>query len=66
MSMDFVFVCPVSNKVFSSPDFRITGNPGVVVDTDGNRCLEAQVVLDSACPFCGEKRVPCQRAILPV
>lgn len=53
--MKFVFVCPERNAVFESADFRIVDNRGVVADADGNRQLDARVVLNEPCPFCGRR-----------
>jgi len=53
--MDFIFVCPEQNKVFESADFTILDNRGVTTDGSGNKTLDAKVVLDQPCPFCGKK-----------
>ena len=53
----FIFICPIQNKAFESPDFEIQDNKGVVVDEAGNRSLDAKVALNQPCPFCGQKHV---------
>lgn len=55
--MKFVFICPVRNKVFESSHFSLRDNRGVITDEDGNRTLDAEVVLNEPCPFCGEMHV---------
>lgn len=52
--MEFVFVCPNRLATFSSADFIITENRGVVCDAAGRRYLDARGKLTSPCPFCGE------------
>jgi len=52
--MDFLFVCPLRQETFSSPDFDIIDNRGVAVDDSGNRYLNARIRLTAPCPFCGE------------
>ena len=51
--MGFVFVCPENGKVFDSQDFKVIDNYGVKTDKDGNRYLDARVMLNSPCPYCG-------------
>ena len=53
----FIFICPIQNKVFESPDFEIQDNKGVVVDEAGNRSLDAKVALNQPCPYCGQKHM---------
>ncbi|MDD2389849.1 MAG: hypothetical protein PHP23_08980 [Desulfobacterales bacterium] len=55
--MKFIFVCPTQNKVFESADFSVLENRGVVTDKTGNKTLDAKVILDQPCPFCGKKHV---------
>ena len=55
--MDFVFVCPNRDTVFKSDNFRIIENNGVKTDDDGNKTLDAKVVLNEPCPFCGQHHV---------
>jgi tRNA U54 and U55 pseudouridine synthase Pus10 len=52
--MKFIFVCSQRNETFESAYFTILGNKGVVTDKDGNRMLDAKVVLTKPCPICGE------------
>lgn len=40
---------------FTSADFEIIENRGLVCDSSGNRHLDAKVELNGPCPFCGEK-----------
>lgn len=53
--MEFIFICPQNNKVFECSNFTICDNKGVISDEAGNRSLDARVVLDDPCPFCGQK-----------
>lgn len=53
--MKFSFVCPDHKRVFESSDFRILENRGVITDVAGNKVLDAKVVLNEPCPFCGLK-----------
>lgn len=55
--MKFIFVCPNQNRVFESEDFSVLENRGVMVDSAGNKTLDAKVALNRPCPFCGEKHV---------
>ena len=55
--MKLIFVCPDHNKVFESAHYRVQENKGVACDADGNRFLDAEVALDTPCPFCGKKHV---------
>ena len=55
--MNFIFICPVYNKVFESPNFRIIEDNGIVTDENGNRTLDAKVSLQDPCPFCGQLHV---------
>ncbi len=55
--MKFVFVCPTHNKVFESSNFSLRDNRGIITDEAGNKMLDAKVVLNEPCPFCGEKHV---------
>ena len=55
--INFIFVCPETNKVFESSDFAIRDNRGVATDDAGNRTLDAKVALNVPCPFCGQKHV---------
>ena len=56
-AMEFLFVCPNRNKTFETAAFTIAENRGVVIDATGNKVLDAKVVLNGPCPFCGEKHV---------
>ncbi len=53
--MDFIFVCPKTQKTFTTPNFEIVDNRGVKTDADGNRMLDATVRLNAPCPFCGDR-----------
>ncbi|MBI9085578.1 MAG: hypothetical protein JEZ11_18415 [Desulfobacterales bacterium] len=55
--MEFLFVCPNRNRTFETAAFTIVENRGVVIDAAGNKTLDAKVVLDEPCPFCGEAHV---------
>lgn len=56
-NLNFVFVCPIQERIFESADFRIVENRGVVVDAAGNKALDAKVALEKPCPFCGQMHV---------
>ena len=53
--MKLIFVCPNQNKMFESMDYEIIENRGVVIDTTGNKALDAKVALNESCPYCGQK-----------
>ena len=53
----FVFTCPRDNRVFESSAFCIVENQGVVENGNGKRFLDAKVMLEDACPYCGERHV---------
>ena len=55
--MEFIFVCPETNQVFDSEDFKIIDNNGVKTDDFGNKYLDAKVELLSPCPCCGKIHV---------
>ena len=62
--LQFVFVCPIQNRVFESEDFRILKNRGVLLDEAGNKVLDAKVRLNDPCPFCGRRHVYHARELL--
>jgi hypothetical protein len=53
----FIFVCPTQNRMFESADFKIFENRGVIIDKAGNKTLDAKIVLNEPCPYCGQKHV---------
>lgn len=55
--MNFTFICPHGDGAFETDAFTILDNRGVVSDADGNKRLDAKVVLDHPCPFCGERHL---------
>ena len=55
--MKLIFVCPTHDKAFGSAQYRVRENKGVVCDAAGNRFLDAEVALDTPCPFCGAMHV---------
>ena len=55
--VNFIFVCPITNKVFESSEFNIRDNRGVTLDDAGNKILDAEVALNEPCPFCGQMHV---------
>lgn len=55
--MKFIFTCPNQNRVFESAHFSVIENRGVITGSDGSRRLDAKVVLDDPCPFCGDRHV---------
>ena len=57
VAMEFIFVCPNRNRTFETADFTVVENRGVVTDAQGNKRLDAKVVLDAPCPLCGDKHV---------
>ncbi len=55
--MNFIFVCPNTNEMFESPNFKILENRGIITDEAGHKTLDAKVALEEPCPFCGQKHV---------
>lgn len=53
--MKFVFVCPEKNRLVESAESKIVDKRGDMIDTAGDRVLEATVALDDPCPFCGRR-----------
>ena len=51
--MILTFTCPETGQPFSSSHYGIAENKGVVLDGQGNRTLDAKVVLYAPCPYCG-------------
>lgn len=52
-----VFVCTENGAAFRSADFRLVENRGIKVSKDGSRILDAKVLLEDPCPFCGRRHV---------
>ncbi|MGC9312853.1 MAG: hypothetical protein ACP5IA_09165 [Sediminispirochaetaceae bacterium] len=52
-----VFVCTENGAAFHSADFRLVENRGIKVSKDGSRILDAKVLLEDPCPFCGRRHV---------
>ena len=55
--MNFIFNCTESGEMFETDDFSLTENRGVVTTSDGRKVLKAVVVLNTPCPFCGQKHL---------
>lgn len=55
--MNFIFICPENQKDFTSENFTVVNNRGINTDADGNKNLDAEVVLNEPCPFCGGMHV---------
>ena len=55
--MDFIFVCPQTQKTFTTAAFDIIENRGVISDADGNKILDAKVRLTGPCPYCGNRHI---------
>jgi len=53
--MKFIFTCPERNAAFETDDFDVVDNRGVRTDAEGNRILDARVVLNAPCPLCGQR-----------
>ncbi|MFH1075580.1 MAG: hypothetical protein V1753_01860 [Pseudomonadota bacterium] len=53
--MEFIFICSETGKAFNSKNFEITENYGIKTDEKGNKTLDAKVVLNDPCPFCGKR-----------
>lgn len=50
--MKLVFICPETNAIFETEDFSLAENHGVQTDSNGEKVLNATVVLNSPCPYC--------------
>ena len=53
--MKFIFTCPRSGEPFETDAFSLKDNRGITTAPDGQKVLKATVVLDTPCPFCGER-----------
>ncbi len=53
--MELVFNCRRTSAVFKSDQYDIQDHQGVKTDANGQRYLDANVVLTTPCPHCGEK-----------
>lgn len=52
-----VFVCPERGAAFHSTNFRLVENRGIRINKDGGKSLDAKVLLEDPCPFCGRRHV---------
>ena len=65
--MNFIFTCPNTQELFHSEQFDVVDNQGVVIDSAGNKVLDAKVQLTSPCPPCGERHIfKAGRFIMPL
>jgi hypothetical protein len=53
--MKLFFKCPVNNGIFSSNQYSLNTGHHIVEDEAGMKELQGTVILQSACPFCGQK-----------
>ncbi len=44
--MEFIFFCVKRNMTFKSADFNVTENKGIIIDSSGNKTLDAKVELN--------------------
>ncbi|MBN1997817.1 hypothetical protein JW935_09720 [candidate division KSB1 bacterium] len=56
-SAGLIFVCPEKGATFSSAHFKIVENNGIKTDADGNKTLDAKVIIEEPCPFCSKQHV---------
>jgi len=47
------FNCPETGKSFETPDYSISENRGIVTNSDGEKILDATIVINLPCPYCG-------------
>lgn len=52
--MELVFQCPHTGSNYSSDDFSLVDNRGVVVKDSGEKILQAIVAVHTPCPHCRE------------
>lgn len=53
--MTFLFFCPELKQSFETDAFSITDNKGVKTTPSGQRYLDATIVLNIPCPYCGKQ-----------
>jgi predicted RNA-binding Zn-ribbon protein involved in translation (DUF1610 family) len=47
------FNCPETGKPFETADYSISDNRGVMTNANGDKILDATVMINSPCPHCG-------------
>ena len=47
------FNCPETGKPFETADYSISDNRGIVTKANGDKILDATVMINSPCPHCG-------------
>ena len=53
--MKCIFSCTQNGRTFETDDFSVTDNRSMVTESDGQKILKATVLLNTPCPFCGER-----------
>lgn len=52
--MEFYFVCPETQRIFTSDQFHIIEDRGVRTTVSGRKIWDAKAELLTPCPFCGK------------
>lgn len=48
------FNCPETGKYFETADYSISDNRGIATNENGDKILDATVIINSPCPYCGK------------
>ncbi|MBN2423729.1 MAG: hypothetical protein JXR46_15775 [Calditrichaceae bacterium] len=56
-SSGLIFICPETQKPFETIKFRIIDDKGFIIDATGKNIMDARVLLEENCPFCGKKHI---------
>jgi len=46
------FNCPKTGKSFETADYSIADNRGIITRENGEKFLDATVIINSPCPYC--------------
>jgi hypothetical protein len=46
------FNCPKTGKSFETADYSISDNRGIITRENGEKFLDATVIINSPCPYC--------------
>ncbi|MFH0782309.1 MAG: hypothetical protein V2B20_10215 [Pseudomonadota bacterium] len=52
--MKLHFQCPQTGKIFSTDGYSLTDNRGVILNSQGEKILQAMVEVSQPCPHCQE------------
>jgi len=50
--MILLFNCPETGESFETADYSISDNKGIITNSNGEKILDATVVINSPCPYC--------------